>query len=111
MFSYLKLPENNSSITAPGDHILLGFYDAWSFETPRINNHSVNSPSPLIVLVFGSAQSFETTPKETVSLHQVPIFLLGSDSLKCQHKNRSHIPGQKVPPSRKEYIFFQMGGK
>ena len=39
-----------SSITAPGAHILLGFYDAWSFETPRINDHSVTAPSLLIIL-------------------------------------------------------------
>ena len=29
--------KNNSSVTAPGDHILLGFDDAGFFETPRIS--------------------------------------------------------------------------
>ena len=66
---------NNSSITAPGDHILAGFYDAWSFETPRINNLSVTTPSPQIVLGDDIAPLFETPLKKTtMSLQQVPIF-------------------------------------
>ena len=56
MLIRLKHPEkNNDSITAPWDHILLGFYDAWLFETPIINNHSVAVPIPLIVLGVDSA--------------------------------------------------------
>ena len=50
MLSSLKLREKNPSIIAPGAHILLGFDDAWLFETPRINNHSVTAPVTLIVL-------------------------------------------------------------
>ena len=42
--------KKNSSVTAPGDHILLGFDDAWSFDNPRVNNHSVTEPIALIVL-------------------------------------------------------------
>ena len=55
---------NNSSINAPGDHILLGFDDARSFETPRINNPSDTAPIPIIVLGGDSAQTFETPPKK-----------------------------------------------
>ena len=36
---------------------------------------------------------------------------LGSDSLKCQHKKRTHRPVQKLPPPGKEYLCFIMGGK
>ena len=39
-----EIPEKNYSVTAPGAHILLGFYDARSFETPRIKNHGVTAP-------------------------------------------------------------------
>ena len=41
------------------------------------------------------------------SAHILP----GSDSLKCQHKNKTHRPGQKLHPPVKEYLCFQMGGK
>ena len=44
----------------------------------------------------------------TVTSDQV---LLGSDSLKCQHKNRTNRPGQKLPPPGKNYLCFQMGGE
>ena len=67
--------KNDSSITASGDHILLGFYDSQSFDNPRIKNRSVTAPSPLILLGDDSAQSFENPQKSiTVSLHQVPRF-------------------------------------
>ena len=74
MLSHLKFPENNYIITAPGAHIVLVFYDARSFDNPRINNHSATATISLIVLGYDSAQSFETTQKNTVSLHQVPRF-------------------------------------
>ena len=54
---------NNSSITAPGTRILLGFDDAWLIDTPIISNHNVTVPSPLIVLGDDSSQSFETPQK------------------------------------------------
>ena len=42
----LKIPRKKFHVVnAPGAHILLGFNDAWSFDTTRINNHSVTSPS------------------------------------------------------------------
>ena len=64
---------NNSSVTAPWDHILLGFDNSQSFETPRIKNHSVTAPSDLVVLCGDTAQYFENTKKIiTVSLYQVP---------------------------------------
>ena len=70
-----ETPIKKSSVTAPGDHILLGFGDAWSFEIPRINNHIVTAPSTLIVLGDGSAESFENPQKTiTMSMYQVPIF-------------------------------------
>ena len=65
----------NSSITAPGDHILLGFHYDRSFETPRINNHSVTETSLRTVLGGDISQCSETPQKTiTVSLHQVPRF-------------------------------------
>ena len=73
--SSLKLPEKNPSVTAPGAHMMLNFYDAQSFETPGINNHSFTAS--IVWIVFGgySSQYFETPKKTiTVSLHQVPIF-------------------------------------
>ena len=63
MPSNFETPRKKSSVTAPGAHILLGFYDARSFETTIINNHSVTAPSALVVLGDGSAHPFETTKK------------------------------------------------
>ena len=58
-----EITRKNSSITAPGAHILLGFDDAWLFETPRINIYIVTVPITLIFLSDDSAQSFEPPPK------------------------------------------------
>ena len=69
------LRRNNSSVTAPGAYILLGFDYVWSFETHIIDNHRVTAPSDLIVFGEDITNSFETTQKTiTMSLHQVPIF-------------------------------------
>ena len=67
-----------------------------------INNHRVTATIPLTVLGGDSAQSFETPTKKIygVSAPSAQI-LLGSDSLKCQHNNRNHRPGQKPPPPGK----------
>ena len=64
-----------------------------------------------LCLVDDSAHSFENPKKQNHSV-TVPIYriLLGSDSLKFQHKTRTHRSGQKLPPLVKEYIFFQMDG-
>ena len=53
-----ETPRKNSSVTAPGDHILLSFYDAWSLENPRINNHSFTELTSIIILGNDSAQFF-----------------------------------------------------
>ena len=37
--------------------------------------------------------------------------LLALDSLQFHHKKITHTPGQKLPPPRKEYLYFQMDGK
>ena len=99
ILSRLKTPENNSSITAPGAHILLDFDDARSFDTPRINNHNVTATSTPFVLGGDSAQYFETHPKENhgVTAPNAQILLL-SDSLKCKHNNRNHRPVQNLLP-------------
>ena len=91
-----------SSVTALGAHILLGFYGAWSFETPRINHHSVITRGALIVLDDDSAQSFEPHPQNNhgVTAPSSNIFL-GYNSLKYKHNNRTHRPGQKLPIHRK----------
>ena len=72
----MKNPQKkNSSVTAPGAHILLGFYDAWSFETPRINNQSVTELIALNILGDENEHKFETPQKIImVSLYQVPRF-------------------------------------
>ena len=90
--------KRNSSVTAPGPHILLGFYYARSFETPRINNHGVTEPSARIILGDDSAKSFENTPRNNHIVTAPSSHISGSDSLKCQHKNITHRPGQKLPP-------------
>ena len=87
----------NSSVTAPGLNILLGFYYARLFETPRINNHGVTEPSARIILFDESAKSFETPPKNNHIVTAPSVHITGSDSLKCQHKNITHRPGQKLP--------------
>ena len=51
-------PIKQFSATVLGDHMLLGFYDAPSFETPRLNNHSVTEPSARGFLNDDSAKSF-----------------------------------------------------
>ena len=48
MISPLKPTGKNSSVTALGAHVLLGFDDALFFETLRINNHSETVPSTQI---------------------------------------------------------------
>ena len=89
------------SVTAPGALILLGYDDDQSFETPRINNHSVTSPSANILLGDDDDQSFEIPQNN----HSVTVpsahILLVSDSLQFQHNNRTHRPGQKLPPPGK----------
>ena len=110
LFSYIsfdnnaqsfEIPRKKSSVTEPGDHILLGFYDAWSFDTPIINNHSVTAPSALLFLDDEISQYFET-PKTNHSVTAPSSQILsGYGSLKCQHKNRTHRPGQKLPPPGK----------
>ena len=54
--------KNNYSVTAPGAHILLGYYDYQAFETPRINNHSATAPSTQFLLGDENTQSFEPHP-------------------------------------------------
>ena len=53
--------------------------------------------------------------KNPIKYHSVTApsahILLGYDSLKCQHRDRTHRSGQKLPPPRKEYLCFQMDGK
>ena len=44
-----------------------------------------------------------TAPSEQV--------FLGYDSMQYKHNNKTHRPGQKLPPYRKEYIWFQMYSK
>ena len=112
MISRLELPEKKSIITAPGSHILLVFDYARSFKTPIIKNHSVTSKSTLVVLGGDSAHSFGTpSPKNHGITSLSAQILLGSDSLRFQHNNRTHSPGQKLPPPGKYYLCFQMGGK
>ena len=91
---------------------MLSFDDAWSFETTKINHSSVTAPSSPVFLGDDIAPSFETPPKKNqgATAPSAHIFK-GSDSLKSQHKNRTHRPGQKLPPPRKQYLFFQMSGK
>ena len=43
---------------------MLGFDDAWSLETPRIENHSITEPINLIVLGGYNTHYFETLPKK-----------------------------------------------
>ena len=52
---------------------MLGYDDAQSFETTRINNHSVTEKSAQVLLGDNDAHSFEIPPpqkKIIVSLHQ-----------------------------------------
>ena len=82
ILSRLILPElKNHSITAPSAHI----YSVMMIHSPLkspLKNHSFTAPSDLI--------------------------LLGSDSLQCQHSNRTHRSGPKLPPPRKEHLCFQI---
>ena len=57
-----ETPNKKICITAPGAHILLSFYDAWSFDNPKTSNDSVTAPITLTVLGYESKQSFETNP-------------------------------------------------
>ena len=93
ILSFLKPPEKQFQCHYTRGGILLGFYDSWSFETPRINNHCVPVLSDMIVLGCYSAQSFETPPsKTTVSLHQVPSFL--KDIIHWNFNTRTELIGQ-----------------
>ena len=74
MIIRLKLTEKKNSVTTPGVHILLGYDDAQSFETPRINNHSFNAPSVLVFWVMMMHSPLKLPKTITVLLHQVPIF-------------------------------------
>ena len=90
---------------------MLVFYDAQSFETPRIKITVSLHQVPYFFWVVTLHSPLKPPPKNhgvTATSAQV---LLGSDSLKCQHNNRTHRPGQKLPPPGKYYIYFQMGGK
>ena len=90
---------------------MLDFYDAWSFETTRVNNHSVTVPSALTFWVVKLYSSLKLPKTNYVATEPSAQILLGSDSLKCQHKNRTHRLGQKLPPPGKYYLCFQLGGE
>ena len=95
----------------PGAHILLVFLNTWSFETPRINNHRITAPSALFFRVI-KVHSPLKLPKNNHGVTAPSAHILsGYDSLKCQHNNRTHRPGQKLPPPGKWYLLFQIDGK
>ena len=52
-----------------------------------------------------------TAPSYHIFTVPTENILFGSDSLKCQHKNITHRPGQKLTPPVKQYLCFQMGGE
>ena len=49
--------------------------------------------------------------KKTLSHCKNAHIFLWSDSMQCQHRNRTHRSGQKLPPPRKWYLCFQMNGE
>ena len=63
-------------------------------------------------IIVDSLQSIENPIK---NYHSATItsawFILGSYSLKCQYKHTTHMTGQKLPPSGKEYLCFQTDGE
>ena len=85
MLSCLKLPEKNYIVNAQGAHILLGYDDYQSFETPIINNHSVTAPSYHIFLGGENAQSLDTpknnhsvtAPSDHKLMFRASFFLMG----------------------------------
>ena len=106
MFETIR--KNNSSVTAPGAHILLGFYDYWLFDTPKINNHSVTEPSAMIVFGDEITHSFGTHPKIKHGVTAPSAHILsGYDAMKCQHKDKTYSPGQKYLHREKSIFFFK----
>ena len=76
-----------------------------------LKNCSVTAPSALIVWVMTVHSPFKLTQNNHGVIAPSAQILLGFDSLKCQHKSRTHRPGQKLPPPGKEYLYFKMVGK
>ena len=86
----LKPQGKNYIVNALGAHILLGYYYAQYFETPIIKNHSVTAPSAQILLDDSDLQYLEPPIFKTFSVTSPSAqILLGSDSIQCQHSNRT----------------------
>ena len=81
----------------------------WDSQNKQSQCHWNNSP---YFLGDDSAPSFEPHPKKNhgVTAPSAHI-LLRYYLLKCQRKNRTHRPGQKLPPPGKKYLCSKMGGE
>ena len=106
--------ENNSSVAVPRDCTLLDLYDDWSFETLKIKIIVSLHKAPWlfwVMTVHIPLNPFPPTPPTSPPKKNTVPILSVSYSLKCQHKNRTHCPGQKLPQPVKEDLCIQMDGK
>ena len=80
----------------------------WDYQSKTIivSLHQV----PWFFWVMTMHSPLKLPKKNSVNAPSAQIFL-GSDSLKCQHKNRSHRQGQKLPPPGKQYLCLKMYGE
>ena len=58
-------------------------------------------------MITCSPLKFHSLKNHNVTVPSTYI-LLGYDALQCQHRNRTHRSGQKLPPPGKGYLCFQM---